>query len=324
MSATRRTFLQAAAAAVAGAGAARAGSAAAEGPRYPATDLSAFDTPITPRPFALRLGYAAITWGGQDEQAIDDIAAVGFRGIQLRSGVLEAYGGKPAELKSLLDAKGLSLLCFSSGSNPEYTPGREAEIVGKHVANARFVRALGGKVLQIISKRPKDRAPTPAEYEWLGGVLNAIGRQTLDLEVRVAYHNHLNGFGESPDEVARVMDATDPHYVDLLLDIAHYAQGGGDPVAAVKRHRDRIAMLHLKDVTGALPSPGRPAREGFQWVELGRGRVDVPGVVAALREIRYRGPAVIELDSVPEPGRTPKESAEINRRYAVETLGLGL
>ena len=85
---------------------------------------------------------------------------------------------KPAELKSRLDAKGLALLCFSSGSNPEYAPGREAEIVGKHVANARFVRALGGKVLQIISKRPKDRAPTPAEYEWLGGVLNAIGRQT--------------------------------------------------------------------------------------------------------------------------------------------------
>jgi inosose dehydratase len=323
MTTTRRTFLQAAAAAAAGAGTARGGWAE-EGPLYPATALSAFDTPITPRPFALRLGYAAITWGGQDDQAIDDIAALGFRGIQLRSGVLEAYGDKPAELRRRLEAKELALLCFSSGSNPEYAPGKEPEIVARHVANARFVRALGGKVLQIISKRPKDRVPTPAEYEWLGGVLNAIGRQTLDLDVRVAYHNHLNGFGEAPDEVARVMDATDPHYVDLLLDIAHYAQGGGDPVAAVKRHRDRIGMLHLKDVRGAQPSPGRPAREGFQWVELGRGRVDVPGVIAALREIRYRGPAVIELDSVPDPGRTPKESAEMNRRYAVETLGLTL
>jgi inosose dehydratase len=323
MTTTRRTFLQAAAAAAAGAGTARGGWAA-EGPPYPATDLKVFDTPITPRPFALRLGYAAITWGGQDEQAIDDIAAVGFHGIQLRSGVLEAYGDKPAELKKQLDANGLSLLCFSSGSNPEYLPGKESEIVARHVANAHFVHALGGSVLQIISKRPKDRAPTAADYEWLGRVLNEIGRQTLDIEVRVAYHNHLNGFGEAPDEVAHVMDLTDPHYVDLLLDIAHYAQGGGDPVAAVKRHRGRIRMLHLKDVKGAVPSPGRPAREGYQFVELGRGRVDVPGVVAALREIRYRGSAVIELDSVPEPGRTPKESAEMNRRYAVETLGLAL
>ncbi|MBI4420795.1 MAG: hypothetical protein HY560_08215 [Gemmatimonadetes bacterium] len=33
----------------------------------------------------IRFGYAAITWGGNDRQAIDDIAAVGFRGIQLRA-----------------------------------------------------------------------------------------------------------------------------------------------------------------------------------------------------------------------------------------------
>lgn len=322
MSVTRRSFLQAAAAATAAAATRTAWTV--EGPLYPATDLAAFDTPITPRPFALRLGYAAITWEEQDEQAIRDIAAVGFRGIQLRSNVLDKYRDRPAELKKQLDANGLALLCFSSGSSPEYAPGREAEIVARHVGNARFVRALGGKMLQIISKRPKDRAPTPAEFEWLGGVLDSIGRQTLDLDVRVAYHNHLNGFGEAPDELVRVMEVTDPHYVDLLLDIAHYAQGGGDPVAAVKRHRDRLAMLHLKDVAGAAPAPGRPMREGYKWVELGRGRVDVPGMIAALKEIGYRGSAVIELDKVPDPGRTPKESAEMNRRYAVETLGLAL
>jgi inosose dehydratase len=63
-------------------------------------------------------------------------------------------------------------------------------------------------------------------------------------------------------------------------------------------------------------------REGYKWVELGRGRLDVPGVIGALRQIHYRGSAVIELDKVPEPGRTPRESAEINRRYAVDVLGL--
>ena len=331
MSVSRRSFLQAAASVMAGAG--KAGAAVFAGtprgagkaaPLYPAEDLSRFDVPITPRPFALRLGYAAITWAGQDEQAIDDIATVGYRGIQLRSGVLEKYGDRPAELRRRLEDKGLALLCFSSGNNPEAAPEKEAEYIRTHVANARFVKALGGSTLQIISSRPKDRAPTPAEYEWLGRLLNAIGRLTLDLGVRVAYHNHLNGFGEAPDEVARVMDVTDRHYVDLLLDIAHYAQAGGDPVAAVTRHRDRLALLHLKDVTGAVPAPGRPQREGYQWVELGRGRVDVKGVIGALRDTRYRGPAVIELDKVPEPGRTPRESAEINRGYAVDALGLAL
>jgi inosose dehydratase len=331
MSVSRRSFLRTAASVVAGAGTAGAAvfagtprGAGDAGPLYPGEDLSRFDAPITPRPFALRLGYAAITWGGQDEQAIDDIAAVGFRGIQLRSGVLQKYGDRPAELRRRLEDKGLALLCFSSGSNLEAAPEKEAEYIRKHLANARFVKALGGGTLQIISTRPKDRAPTPAEYDWLGRLLNAIGRRTLDIGVRVAYHNHLNGFGEAPDELARVMDVTDRHYVDLLLDTAHYAQGGGDPVAAVRRHRHRLALLHLKDVAGAAAAPGRPLREGHQWVEMGRGRVDLKGVIGALREARYRGPAVIELDAVPEPGRTPRESAEINRRYAVDALRLEL
>jgi inosose dehydratase len=56
-------------------------------------------------------------------------------------------------------------------------------------------------------------------------------------------------------------------------------------------------------------------------VELGRGRVDLKAVFAALNEINFTGWGVVELDRVPDPGRTPKESAEINRRYLEETLG---
>jgi hypothetical protein len=34
--------------------------------------------------------------------------------------------------------------------------------------------------------------------------------------------------------------------------------------------------------------------------------------------------AIIELDAVPEPGGTPKQSAEANKQYAVGVLGLRL
>ncbi|HET7747150.1 MAG TPA: hypothetical protein VFM29_07600, partial [Vicinamibacteria bacterium] len=117
MNETRRAFLHAAGVAAVGAAVPSPAFSAGDGAPavlYPPEDLASFDTPITPRPFALRLGYAAITWEGKDEQAIEDIAAVGFKGIQLRSGVLEKYGDRPAELKRLLDEKGLALLCFSS------------------------------------------------------------------------------------------------------------------------------------------------------------------------------------------------------------------
>jgi hypothetical protein len=45
---------------------------------YPHRDLSYFDTPISPAPSEIHWGYAAITWGGNDRQAIDDISSLGL------------------------------------------------------------------------------------------------------------------------------------------------------------------------------------------------------------------------------------------------------
>jgi inosose dehydratase len=302
---SRRAFLR---------GAAALGAATLTGTRAGA---------VTPAPLVLQLGYASITWDGKDDQAIEDISAVGFRGIQLRVSAFERWGEKPDELRALLQEKKLSLLCFSSGTVDADDTKRE-EYLDTHLKHARFVKALGGKTLQLVSRRPKERAPTPDEFERLGQLLTEIGRRTADVGIRLVYHNHMNAFGEAPDEVARVLELSDKRHVSLLLDIAHYTQGGGDPVAAVRRHRDRLAILHLKDVVSPVPGDTKPARQSYKWVELGRGKVNVPGVMRALQAISFRGPAVIELDRVPEPDRTPKQSAELNKQYVTETLGLPL
>ena len=94
-------------------------------------------------PADLRFGYAAITWQGQDKQAIEDVAAVGFKGIQLRTSTLPEFGDKPAALKALLAKHGLTMVAFSSGGvriDPEF----EAEDLAIHTKHARFVRDAGG------------------------------------------------------------------------------------------------------------------------------------------------------------------------------------
>jgi inosose dehydratase len=69
-----------------------------------------------------------------------------------------------------------------------------------------------------------------------------------------------------------------------------------------------------------LDSPG--AKYPFKFVELGRGRVDLPAVFVALEEIKYRGWEVVELDRVPGPSTTPKQSAMISRKYLEEKIGV--
>jgi inosose dehydratase len=60
----------------------------------------------------------------------------------------------------------------------------------------------------------------------------------------------------------------------------------------------------------------------FQWVELGRGKVDLRAVFAVLEKVRFKGWAVVELDRVPDPSRTPKECAAINRDYLTQKIGV--
>jgi inosose dehydratase len=270
----------------------------------------------------IRFGYASITWEGNDVQAIKDISELGFPGIQLRSNILKEYGEKPAALKELLAQYKLDMVALSSGG-VSIAPNTEADEIAKHVSNAKFVSNVGGKYLQVTdSALPKDRKPVAADYKQLGHLLTEIGKRTKDLGIPLGYHNHMSSLGEAPNQVDWIMDAADPRYVKLELDIAHYQQGGGDPVRAIQQYKDRLLFLHIKDVE-TVASAGEQSRN-YRFVELGRGRVDLPAVFSALKKVKFSGWAVIELDGVPDKARTPKESAQISIRFMEEKLGLNV
>jgi inosose dehydratase len=289
----------------------------APAPLYPPMDLSYFDTPISPAPSEIQLGYASITWSGNDRQAIEDISALGFPGIQLRANAITEFSSA-GELKDLLAKHHLTFVALSSGA-VRVDAGVEAEDLARHTANARFVHDAGGLYLQLTEQRPKNRAITADDYRKLGRLLTEIAKRSADLGVAVSYHNHMGTLGEKPEEVDRVLDAADPRYVKLELDVAHYAQGGGDPAKAIDRYHDRLLFLHIKDVEDLEPAGNG---KSYRFVELGRGRVDLPAIFTALKRANFRGWTVVELDAVPDANRTPKESATISKTYLEEKLGL--
>jgi len=268
---------------------------------------------------AIQFGYAAITWGGDDERAIDDISALGFPGIQLRASVLTKFGERPAALRELLAQHQLTFVALSSGNVP-IDPATEVRVIDEHASHAKFLHDAGGLYLQLIDERPKGRPVEAADARRLGRLLTEIGKRATDAGVRAVYHPHMGSIGEKPNDIDRVLEATDPKFVGLLLDVAHYQVGGGDPVAAIRRYSDRLSLLHIKDVR-------RPVRESgptYEFVELGQGTVDLRGVFAALKDVKYRGWAVVELDDVPDHARTPKDAAAISKRYLQDVVGVSV
>jgi inosose dehydratase len=284
---------------------------------YPPMDLSHFNTPIPPAPSEIRLGYAAITWGGNDRQAIDDVSALGFRGIQLRSNCIEEFANNPATARDLLEQHKLTFVALSSGG---ISVDRVAsEEIAKHTAHAKFLHDAGGLYLQVTDDRPKDRPITAADYKKLGQLLTELGKRTADLGIPLGYHNHMGSLGERPEEVDQILEATDPRYAKLELDIAHYFQGGGDPAKAVEKYGYRLLFLHIKDVERL---PGGDPHTSYRFIELGRGQVDIPAVFKALHKVNFRGWAIVELDGETDKSHTPKESAAISKKYLEEKLGM--
>lgn len=259
----------------------------------------------------LRLGYAAITWGGRDDAAIDEIASLGFRGIQLRTAAFDRWGNSPAALTELLASRTLAFVAFSSGML-RLDPATFDDDMALHMKHARFVRACGGTFLQVVDERPRGRGPTPEDFAAMARRLDELGKRTADLGITLAYHNHFGNLGQAPDEVEAVLSRTDPRRVRLLLDIAHWQAGGGDPVQAVRRYSDRLAFLHLKDLQRFAPDVnGR----SFRFVDLGKGEVDVRGVLAELSRTAFAGWGIVELDAVTDASLTPLQCAQRSKDY---------
>jgi inosose dehydratase len=151
-------------------------------------------------------------------------------------------------------------------------------------------------------------------------VKEAYGLQTV-------FHHHCAGYVETPDEIHTLLEYTDKGLVGLCLDTGHYSYGGGNPIEALIKYRDRIWHIHLKDYDIKVAEKARlnqwdyftSVQNGI-FCELGNGSVDFKRFIDELKVYDYSGWAVVEQDVLPGMGN-PKQCAQSNREYL---KGLGL
>jgi inosose dehydratase len=284
-----------------------------------AAAIPAHSAPALSGAAGIRFGYAAITWGKDGNQAIEDISATGYEGIQLRMDAVTEF--QPARLREILQQHKLTFVALSSGEIP-IDPATEADQIALHTSHAKVVHDAGGLYLQVMDKlKTYPRTVTPEECVRLGKLLTELGKRTAGVGVPLVYHNHMNSISEHPANLDMVLENSDPVYVKLLFDTAHSVAGGGDPAMAIQKYRDRLLLLHIKDGVD-IPRNQANASYPFKFVELGRGRVDLLSVFAGLQKVKYQGWAVVELDRVPDNSTTPRNSAMISRKFLEEKIGV--
>lgn len=119
-------------------------------------------------------------------------------------------------------------------------------------------------------------------------ILNQAGRQLRDEGIHLHYHNHDFEFFSVDGPTSgmdMLLDGLDFSVVDLCVDVAWVTVAGVDTPAFLRQHKEKIGYLHFKD------------HDGTTWTELGRGKVDWPGVMAVLPELKGARWVMIEQDS---------------------------
>jgi sugar phosphate isomerase/epimerase len=101
-----------------------------------------------------------------------------------------------------------------------------------------------------------------------------------EFDIRLAIHNHgpEDRRFPSPYDVWKAVERYDRR-IGLCIDVGHTARAGVDPAAAIRRCRERLYDLHLKDIDSTAP-------EG-RTLEAGRGVLDLPAILGALLEVGY-------------------------------------
>jgi inosose dehydratase len=193
---------------------------------------------------------------------------------------------------------------------------------------SRQLATAGSRVLVLAAATDSpgyDRTIELTEFEWtrfyasLDRLEDIVGGQGL----QTALHPHWGMAIERPHHIERFLESCE---AGLCLDTGHVFLGGGDPVELARSAAGRILHVHLKDVDGNAADRVRRGEVAFRqavidgmFVPLGRGAVDIAGVIRNLEGAGYRGWYVLEQDvsltAEPAPGEGPKADAEESVSY---------
>lgn len=293
---------------------------------------------------SLCLGTAPDSWGvwfPDDEQQVpysvflDELAAAGYTWLELGP-----YGYLPTDPRQLADEVGSRGLRVSGGTTfgSLHHPHTWGEMLAHTSEVAKLTAAVGAHHLVYIPTTYRDEktggfseSPELSAEQWhaVHAAADRLGRQLLDEHgVRLCLHPHADSHIQTQQEIERFLDGTDERWVSLCLDTGHVAYGGGDAVDLIRRYRQRVGYVHIKQmdpqvleqVTAENLSFGEAVKRGV-CVTPPAGVPNPADVVAELARGDDPLYVVVEQDLYPCDPEVPLPIARTTREY-LNTQGL--
>jgi sugar phosphate isomerase/epimerase len=152
----------------------------------------------------------------------------------------------------------------------------------------------------VVYMKTQESVDQAFEYAKMAGVKMIVGAPDYELlpyvekkiktyDFKMAIHNHGpdNPLYPNAADIWNHIKDLDTR-IGICIDIGHTTRDGQDPSVDILKYKSRIYDMHVKDVDKAT-------KEGIT-VEMGRGIINIPKVVDALRKIKYSGMCSLEFE----------------------------
>ncbi|MSV29645.1 MAG: hypothetical protein EXQ52_13005 [Bryobacterales bacterium] len=278
------------------------------------------------------VGITTNTRGGWESDvflSFREAHEAGYNYVESFVNYFTEYFDKPDALRKKIDEIGVKFVTISNGGGMEThfeDPSKRKKLIADHMRLVRFIKLFGCDHLKINTGPRRPEGSTAEDLKNIAATLDELGKQIHDEGLNFGVHAHMWTQFENRKEVDIVMDATNPKYVQFVLDTGHVTMAGMDAVELTKKLGHRIIEFHMKDTMPEHRGGAKQRRERNDamkdpiFFELGKGGVDFPAIKKHLDQIGWQGWMTVELDS--SPARPPKESARISRKYIETKLGI--
>ena len=256
---------------------------------------------------AVLKNYGLQLWTVKEDMAKDpqgvlkQVASFGYTQIESFEGGKGMFWGiTPADFKKYVSSLGMTAV--SSHCNDIYKESFEKKAADSAEAGLKF----------LISPS-ESGAKTIDDYKKLANRFNECGAICKKNGLLFGYHNHDAIFKPIDNQIPMelLLDGTDKDTVVFEMDIYWVVTAGADPVAYLKKYKNRFRLGHVKDRI-------KNASEHDASCILGEGSIDFPKI---LDEAKEKGMEYFIVEQERFDNSTPLKSAEADAKY-LSTINL--
>lgn len=171
--------------------------------------------------------------------------------------------------------------------------GKNKEALKDMEKHFRTCKILGVDILRMVGSSLAFRhEPHLPQIKKISKMLKDSVKMAEEKGIKLAIENH---FDFETDEILMIVNNLDSEYFGVTFDSGNCFRYGEDPVVSAKKLSKYIFATHIKDVA--------PLREGNpkDWfynacTPIGKGIVNIPGIVEVLEQENYQGLFAVEID----------------------------